>query len=206
MLFATKIGVVIATFAASSVALAQGYVGGSLGRSSTSFNTADYSLGVAGISESQDKTKTAYKFFGGYDFTKNWAVEGGYASLGTPQYNYAGLFSGYARIKESSWFVDVKGALPVGDQFNLFGKIGLTRNKSEMNATSSNAAFNALVGFPWNRSKTRSDILVGIGGEYMATKNIGVRLEYENFGKFGDTGSTGRTKATLWSAGIGYKF
>lgn len=205
--FATKVGFVVVALATSSVASAQWYVGGSVGQSSTSFNTADYTLGVAAISESQDKTKTAYKLFGGYDFTKNWAIEGGYANLGKPQYNYSGVFSGYANVKKSSWFVDAKGTLPISDQSNLFGKLGFTRNKSELYATSSNAAFNALVGFPMSKSKSRNDVHFGVGGEYVATKNIGVRLEYEDFGKFGDRNNgTGRTKTNLWSLGADYKF
>jgi len=203
MSFIIKTGFIVATLAASSVASAQWYAGGSVGRSSASFNSPDYSLGNAGVSESQDKTKTAYKIFGGYDFTRNWALEGGYTSLGKPQYNYSGIANGNATLENSSWSLAGKGTLPLNDQFNLFGKLGLTYNRSELTSTTDNPG---VLAFPASTSKGRSDILMGLGGEYMLNKKLGLRVEYENFGKFGDQNATGRTKENMWSVGLAYKY
>lgn len=164
-------------------------------------------MDIPGIAESQGKTKTAYKLFVGYDFTKNWAVEGGYADFGKPQYNYSGLgLTGDATVKNTSWFVDAKGTLPLNDQFNLFAKLGLTVNKTEIHVLTNNAAFNAFAGLPANFSKTSNDLHLGVGGEYSFTKNIAARFEYEGFGTFGDSGDNGETKTSMWSVGLGYKF
>src|ERR1035437_4209322 len=107
----------LTTLCISSLASAQWYAGGSAGRSTTSFHTSDFSLNLpAFISENQDKNKSAYKLFGGYDFNKNWAVEGGYTDLGKPQYNYAVYAgpqagnTGQTIVKESAWSIAAKGA------------------------------------------------------------------------------------------------
>ena len=208
--FAFIAGIVGAALAAP--AAAQFYLGAGLGQSSTKFNTNDFSLGSALVSETQDKDKTSYKFFGGYDFTKNWALEGGYTNLGKPAYKYAGvgvLAGGGTRAeeKESAWHLALKGTLPLSDQVGLFGKLGVSRNRVSLNVPATGiAAFDALAGLPFSASKTRSDALYGVGAEFSATKNIGLRLEWEKYGRFGDTTNTGRTKVDLWSAGLTYRF
>ena len=198
-----KTGFIIATLAASSIASAQWYAGASIGQSSANFNGSDYSLGNPGVAESQDKTKTAYKIFGGYDFTRNWALEGGYAALGKPQYNYSGLANGNAIVENSSWWLAGKGTVPLSDQFNVFAKLGLSYNKAQLSGTTDNPA---LQPYAVSASKSRSDLLAGIGGEYMATKKVGIRVEYECFGKFGDQTTTGRSKENMWSVGLAYKY
>jgi OOP family OmpA-OmpF porin len=204
-------GLAVLTLALSPVASAQWSVGAGLGGSNTKFNTGDFSAGSPLLSESQDKTKTAFKLFGGYDFTKNWGIEAGYADFGKPEYKYTGTGAlaggaGQAEMKESAWFAEGKGTYPINDQFNIFGKLGLTYNKASLHATSNNAALNAAAGFPYTASKSRSQAVFGVGGEFNASKNIGIRLEYENFGNFGDANTTGRTKVDMWSFGIAYKF
>ena len=202
-----RTGIVIAGLAVSSLASAQWYAGGSVGRSSTDFNSTDYTLSNAGVAEGQDSKKTAYKLFAGYEFTRNWALEGGYTSLGKPQYNYSGLANGNATVKESSWSLAGKGTLPLSDEFDLFGKLGWTYNRAELSGTTDNPGLlPASISFPNSATKRRNDVLLGIGGEYRISKQLGVRLEYENFGKFGDSNSTGQTKADLWSVGLAYKF
>jgi OOP family OmpA-OmpF porin len=206
MSFLSRTGFVAAALAASSIACAQVYVGGSIGQSSTSFSN-DFSSNIAGISENQDKTDTAYKFFAGYEFTKNWAIEAGYANLGKPQVNYSGFgISGSAEIENSSWFIDAKATLPLNEQFSLFGKLGWAINKSELTANSNNAALNAAVGFPSNQSKSTDDVHYAVGASYSFNQNFSARLEYEDFGKFGNSDNTGSTKSSMWSVGAGYRF
>lgn len=75
---------------------------------------------------SQEKTKTAYKLFAGYNFNNSFAIEGGYADLGKPAVKSTGpTWSLQMTQKESAWFVAGKGTLPINEQFNLFSKLGL---------------------------------------------------------------------------------
>jgi OOP family OmpA-OmpF porin len=174
------------------------YVGVSAGQSSTSFESQDYTFGP-GASDSQDETDSAYKLFAGYNFNRNWAVEAGYADLGKPSYTTR-LFgvTGVATVENTAWFVAGKGTLPVGTALGLFAKLGVTQNKSE--ATGSVGALSV------SGSKTRTEALVGVGAQYSLTRNFGIRAEYEDFGKFGNSNDTGRTKTSLWSVGVTYSF
>lgn len=202
-----KAGFAAVLLAASSIAAAQWYVGGSVGRSTTSFNTSDFSTGLPGVSESQDRKKAGNKVFAGYDLSRNWALEGGHAELGTARYNYSfPPVSATSDVEQSAWFLAVKGTLPVASQFNVFGKLGWTNNRLELYNTSDNAAFNAANGLPLDRTRRRSDMMFGFGGEYLVHKNVGIRFEYDDFGKFGDSNETGATKAGLWSVGATLKF
>lgn len=192
----------VAACAAGSVFAQQGlYVGGSLGQSMTSFDS-EFSSG--GTSSSQEKTKTAYKGFVGYSINQYLAVEGGYANFGKPKAKVSGTgWSGENSQEESAWFGAAKGTLPINEQFNLFAKLGVTYNKvtGKWNATGESSS----------ASKSRAEMLYGVGAEYNLTKQVGIRLEYEDFGKFGDQftntgGGTGRTKTSMWSLGAAYKF
>jgi OOP family OmpA-OmpF porin len=165
-----KIAVAVAAMMLSSLAFAQqGYVGIGAGESSTD----------VGSGHSRD---TAYKAYVGYDFNRNWGMEAAYVDLGKPNYPL-----GDAR--ETAWYLAGKGTLPISNQFDLFAKLGATRNKRDLFGDSS-----------------RTDLLAGVGAEYNFNKQVGLRLEYEDFGKFGDDGIIGRSRANMWSLSVDYKF
>ncbi len=194
--------------AASTFALAQNsgfYAGGGVGISTTQFKGADFSFGIAAISESKDRSVFGWKAFGGYNFNQNWAVESGYSDLGAPKYKYAGTgaltgWLGQAKADQTALYVAGKGTHPVNNEFNLFIKLGLTANHLKTSLDSNIPGVNG----SW--SKTRTEVLYGLGAEYVPVRNVGVRLEWENYGRFGSTDSTGRTTADLWTLGVNYKF
>ncbi|MDP2879717.1 MAG: outer membrane beta-barrel protein [Sulfuricella sp.] len=187
---------VAAALSVSSLACAEAYVGGSIGQSMTKFDSSDFT--VPGITTSHEKTKTAYKLFAGYNFNPSFAIEGGYADLGKPSSKFISATETVPQTqKESAWFVAGKGTLPINEQFNLFGKLGLTQNKVSASWSDSTGSGSG--------SDSRNGVLYGIGAEYNVTKQVGIRLEYEDFGQFGST-ATGRTNTSAWSAGMTYKF
>lgn len=168
---------------------AQGYVGLSAGQSTTSFDARNVS-GLGTVSASDNLRKTAYKFYVGYDFNRNWGAEIGYADLGRPGFSYtSGGLPGSAEAKESAWYLAAKGNWPVNQRFNLFGKLGGTRNRLEVNGADA----------------AKTDWLLGVGAEYSVSKQVGVRLEYEDFGRFGDDNGVGQSRATAWTLGVTFK-
>jgi opacity protein-like surface antigen len=195
MLPMTRIVTAAAVITVPSIGIAQWYIGGGIGQSSTSFNNADYSLNTPSVHESQISTKAAYKVFGGYELGSNWAVEGGYTSLGKPVYNYTGTTTGGASVQETSGSIAAKATLSSIDRLSFFGKFGLTDNKSVLGGS--------VLQSGW---QYRPELLLGAGGEFEASKTLGIRLEYESYGKFGDATTTGRTNVDLWSVGVKYKF
>lgn len=201
--------IALSLLAASAVACAQGsgfYLGGSIGQSNTRFKTEDFTFSSPLVAESENRTATAWKLFAGYEFNRYLAAEAGYTDLGSPKYKVMGIggLSGAAQAKaaESAWFAATKGSLPINQQFDLFAKLGLTRNHLKDSASGVIGGIDVAD----TATKNRTGALVGVGAEYLPAKNIGVRIEYENYGRFGNQNDTGRTSAEVWSVGVAYKF
>lgn len=155
------------------------YLGAGLGQSRTSFSANEFSTGNPAVSETQDKTDTAWKLFGGYNFNRNLAIEAGYVDLGEPEYKYsAAAGSANARVENRAWFIAGKATLPLANQFGVFGKLGLARKRSEVNMSDPSN----ITGGSFRASKSRNDAVWGLGAEYMFNRNVGLRLEYEDFG------------------------
>jgi len=193
----------------STPALAQVYIGGSVGQADHHQNKNDWS-GGAGFSTTYDNTDTAYKLFGGYKFNRNFAIEGGYTDLGKYTARITGGGdTGDANVKTTSWSLFAVGIVPVGESFSLFGKAGLSRNRSKMNFSSGGVAFLAADG----GSHSDAEFALGLGGSFAFTRQLAVRLELEDLGKAGKTnngftipGRTSDSRPRLWSIGLQYGF
>lgn len=214
---------------ASSLALAQArqqqqdagwYVGLSGGKSNTGFSKQDYSFTTvtgASVAESTDSRETAWRALVGYNFDKNWALEGAFSSLGEPKYKYSGTIggltgTGQTTVNNDAWSLAVKGTLPVNQQFDIFGRLGWSYNRSEAN-TSYTVAWPgtlAATSRSFSASKNRSDAVVGVGIEFKPQKNWGIRAEYDNHGRFGNkrntVSDTGRTDSDMWTIGVVVRF
>ena len=179
------------------------YVGGSVGY--TDFGTggkndidsALVSAGVTNLSSSLTSHDTGYKIFGGYQFTPNIAVEGGYVWLGTQKYR-ATYTGGTASVdaKGEGFNIDVLGILPLGDSFSLFAKVGAIDAKMSGSVTATGPGGTAAV----NVSQTQWKANYGIGATYNFAPALGLRAEIERF----DFPSS--SSANLYSVGVQYKF
>jgi OOP family OmpA-OmpF porin len=189
------------------MALAQFYAGASVGQNRSDFKASDYSAGRPDIAESHDTDQLGLKLYGGYDFNRYLAIEAGYARLGSPKYRYAsGGMVGQAKIRQESYFAAAKGTLPISERFNVFAKVGVTHSRARLDGNSNSAVINAATGFPITMSENNSRAMFGAGIEFSLAPDVLLRLEYEDFGKFGDDKLTGATKARLTSVGITYGF
>lgn len=205
-----KVVLALSLIAAGATALAQGtgfYVGGSIGQSNTRFKSDDFSANSPSVSESKDRHDTAWKLFAGYNFNQYLAVEAGYTDFGKAKYEYQGNgalagFQGETKAEQDAWFAVAKGTFPIDAQFNVFGKLGVTRNHLKVSGSTNIPGFTDL----GSESENRSDALIGVGAEFLPAKNFGIRVEYENYGRFGDQDNTGRTRVDLWSVGAVFNF
>jgi OOP family OmpA-OmpF porin len=186
------------------------YVGVSGGQSNTKLNNTDFA-GAAGSTRSDDKNDTAYKLFAGYRFTPNWAIEGGYADLGKARRVFTSATGTQtANVENSAWFAAGKGTLWATPTLGVFGKLGLTRNMSDLGITT--ATVPATAG--GSATHTRTGTLFGAGVEWAWMSNVSLRVEYEDFGNFGNQTSatcvtvceTGRSRTNLFSVGLTYSF
>jgi OOP family OmpA-OmpF porin len=184
------------------------YVLGAIGRSSVYEDNSQIdrelvSAGATNVSSSIDRTDTGYKLQLGYQFNPNFAVEGGYVSLGKMKYS-ATFTGGSATLegKASGWNIAAVGILPINDAFSAFGKLGVIRAKLETNVSATGPGGSA----SGSTNATNWKPTWGFGGIYNINKAVGVRLEYERFQKLGDNDTTGQPNVDLLSAGVAYKF
>ncbi len=194
---------VVAGGALSSAALAQGYVGASIGQS-------DFKVDCAGLTTCDTKD-TGYKLFGGYMFPPNLGVEGGWVDLGkftgsldlvvgpppveeTPSI----VLTGSTELKSSGLFLAGIAVAPIGSG-SVFGKIGLANLKSELTLSA--------LGVSDTTSTRHTDVFYGIGVGYNFTKYVGMRAEYERFRiKYSDGVEEFKDDVDLLSVGVVYRF
>lgn len=128
--------------------------------------------------------------------------------------------------KASAWFAAVKGTLPVVGRLSIFGKLGLTDNKARdtfaldtsrhiepslFPCPSGRVCYplysdSPIFSKPGSYTKTRTDALIGVGVDYRVLKNASIRFEYEDFGRFGASDNTGRTRITATALTLVYRF
>lgn len=188
------------------------YVGGGFGRGHIGFDGGSFASNSSNVNDSTDTGKTGEKLFLGVNLDRHWAVEGGYTHFGSFKYNYAGANAiattskGQASYGASSWWLAGKGAVPLTDRFDLYGKLGLAENKTRDSASSNDPALDAVLGTPYTRNSNHTGLLAGLGAEYHPGKKVGVRVEFDDYGKFGSSGSRNLAHLGMWTADLAYHF
>ena len=185
------------------------YIGAGFGTSDAKRTTswgqqADVALLANGITSSTlvESHATAWKFFAGYQFDQNFALEGGYTDLGkfngttTVTAPAAGLATGKWQAR-SPLNLAVVGSYPIKDRFSVLGKLGLAVTKVTASITPP---------APASLSATRVQPLLGVGLKYDFTKAFAVRGEFEHFNNVGDGSNTGQTTIHMWSLSGQYRF
>ncbi len=187
---------------------AGGYVLGSVGQSDLRVDKSKLddlvrTAGGTNVSSSLDSKDTAYKLQLGYQFNPYFAVEGGYVDLGKANYSASytqGTASG--NLKVTGWNIAAVGIYPLSDAFSMFGKLGVIDAKVEGSGSGTGLAGD--IGITANSTKWRANY--GLGLTYNATRNLGVRLEWERFDKVGETDKTTQFNADLISVGLQFSF
>jgi OOP family OmpA-OmpF porin len=174
------------------------YVGLSVGQSKFKDACTDLDPSNGFVGNCKD-TDTAFKIFGGAQFTRNWGGEIAYVDFGKATADGTLLGTpATARMKVNGLAVDATGTLPLGDQFAVFAKLGLLGWHVDSSASLSGLGSGSM-------SASGSSLTYGIGAEWNFTKAFGVRAEWEHFDKVGDD-STGKSAIELGSIGIVYRF
>ncbi len=178
------LGLATLTLIASSFAFADdsGWYGGiSAGQSKAKIDDARITntLGITPTSISEENRDTGYKLFGGYQFNKNFAIEGGYFDLGEFKFTATapvpGTLSG--NIKARGLNLDALGILPFTEKFSAFGRVGL--NYAETRDSFSGTGL-VHVSNP-DPSRRETNYKAGLGLQYNFTESLGMRLEGERY-------------------------
>ena len=208
-LLCTSAGVVMAAMAAGS-ALADDsgwYVGANAGQARAKIDDARITgnLLAAGFTTTafkNDDTHFGFKLYGGYQFVKYFALEGGYFDLGRFGFTAntsppAGL-TGDTKLKGAN--LDAVGIIPFTDRFAAFGRIGYTYT----DAKDRFAGYGAVIVKDPSLSQHSSNYKFGFGLQYALSDSWGMRAEAERY-RLGDAvGNKG--DVDLFSVGLLYRF
>lgn len=159
---AIRLGLLAASLVVAGSAYADAYLGAGMGRSSVDSSEDGISF---------DDTDTGWKFFGGYAFNENIAVEGAWVDIGdfTDNVSVPALGVNKMSLDIDGFAVSGVGSLPVGDSAAVFGKLGIWSWNAD----------GKVVGVSADDSGT--DVMFGVGGSYSFTDAISVRAEWERF-------------------------
>jgi OOP family OmpA-OmpF porin len=182
----------LAAAAAATPAAAQSmdpsgiYLGGSLGRSQYKDTCKNLFIPC----EAED---TSWRFFAGYQFNRNWAVELGYTDLGEATGTGPIPAGGNADMKVHATAFDLTGigSIYVTQRLSLYGRLG-----AYMGRTTRDVEFSAFP--PVNDAKTNSGFTFGAGVGYNLGP-LGLRLEwmrYDNIGTNQNSAVQGQPSGT----------
>ena len=122
----TLAAAITATLAAGGTAHAQlastpgYYIGGNVGQSHLK---DDSPLGT-----DTDRSDTGYKFYGGYQFNPNFALELGYTGLGKFE-------APSGDVKARGLYLDAVGLVPLAPQWSALGRIGVVDTEAKISGS-----------------------------------------------------------------------
>jgi OOP family OmpA-OmpF porin len=203
-------GLVALAVLASPLALADetGWYGGlNAGRARASIDDQRISSGLLGsgfatTSIVDDNRANAFKVFGGYQFNRHFALEGGYFDLGRFGYHAttvpAGTLDGNIRLKGLN--LDAVGILPITGKLSAFGRVGVNYAQARDHFSGSGAV-NVLTPAPEKRD---TNIKFGLGLQYAFTEALDLRVEAERYRINDAIGNRG--DVDMVSVGLVYRF
>jgi OOP family OmpA-OmpF porin len=169
------------------------------GRIGRELTAAGFTIGTV----TADDNHSGGRLFAGYQFHRNFAVEGGYVDLG--RYTYvatttapAGVLEGKMRRQGAS--VDLVGTLPITQSFSALGRVGVVHTSVRDTLTGTGGV---VVPYP-NPGKSDTSAKFGLGLQYDLTKAIGLRGEIERYQISDTAGNVGNID--LYTAGLVVKF
>ena len=167
----------------SMYAPGSGYIGFNAGRS----RYGDRTPSLTGFVN--DRGNNAYSLYGGSYFNNNFGLELGYNDFGR-----VNRFGGSTKANAVS--LSLVGRLPVGQSFNLLGRLGGSYVRTDVSA-----AF--ATGIPAGRDN-RFDVSYGLGAEYQFTPAWSAVLQYDEYNLRYTGGSRERLNTT--TVGVRYHF
>lgn len=166
------------------------FLGGSLGQGDIDDSVATGLL----TSGSIDGKDTAFKLFGGGFFSPSFGAELAYVDLG--EASYSGDFFGTpvvnGRVGIWGYNVAALARLPLGERFELFGKLGVFLWESEASDITGGSPFSSTTR-GWDGGS------FGLGATWRFTGGLAARLEWERF-------PVDTADASLLSLGLQYNF
>ncbi|TFW20282.1 porin family protein [Massilia arenosa] len=151
------------------------------------FADRNYASPAGATNLDDDGYRASGKIFGGYEFDNMWGMEAGYTDFrkSNSSYTLNGTRSSVSNDGHA-WYLAAKATAPVNDQFNVFGKLGVTQVKYNQGLVSDD----------------KTGAYAALGAEYKVNQNVSFTAEYERYGKSNDFGP----KPNTWTLAAKYSF
>ena len=135
---------------------------------------------------------TVYRIFGGYQFSRNLAVEAAFSDLGKVSSSSPGFDQS---VKVRAGELTVVASYPASERFSVFGKAGGYYAQSTSTTTQS--------GTTTTVRETNGNPTFGAGLQFFMTRNLALRGEGQRYmkvggGKIGDSPYNAYTLGLLW--------
>lgn len=160
----------VAPPAAAQSSMSGFYVGGGFGQS----KAKDW-CGGGGFDSCDDKDK-AWKIFGGYQITRNFAAEIGYSRLGKFTASFTdplfGLLTDEAKV--TAWEASALAAAPLVDRLWIYGRLGVYRGTVKESTN-----------FAGDFSHDNTNFTFGLGLSYDIMPQLAVRAEWQRYNQMG---------------------
>jgi opacity protein-like surface antigen len=176
-----------ATVAVPAMAQTNWYAGVGVGRGNLNVSGTD----LTGLGNAQvEDNGTVWGLDLGYRFHPNFALEAGYYDLGKYDFSgRAGAVNVTGNAKLESYSISLVATAPLGEQFDLYGRVGYAHSKFKFSATGPiNSAFAA---------DTQDEATYGIGGHWWFNRQVGLYAEWMKNDK---------TELDNYMAGIRFRF
>lgn len=135
----------------------------------------DDSTTASGVPVSMDDTTFGWKVYGGMMITDNFGFEAGWTQVGD-------LDKGGVGVETSTVMAAGIAALPINEDFSIYGKIGAAFWDQDINTLSYDG----------------TDMMTGIGAKYRFMDQYHARLEWERYGT--------KLETDLISVSVGLQF
>jgi hypothetical protein len=204
------------------------YIGAGAGRSAFSSppSTLDTfaSIPASGNIDALELRSSVVRAYGGFRVNRYFALEAGYTDLGKVTFAKeeppCPIFPGTScpavvqnattgEISAYGWNFSARGILPLSEQFELSGKLGLFRSTATLRAARklvSRPFFESEPQFIPERTTRRTSPLIGVGLNYRVTPEFSFTLDWERVSKVGSADTTGEMSVKFLSVGVKYDF
>lgn len=149
------------------------YIGGDVGKASQRVD-----------GNAQKRSSDSYSIFGGYKLNENFAVEAAYTDLGKVEF-------GGVTAKNKVYSLDGIARAPLGNNFGIYGKVGLAYAQRD---------YSAGLG-----DDDKTGLKLGVGVDYALTKNVSLRAEATRYNNMPD-GNGFNKKVDRLGVGLAYQF
>jgi opacity protein-like surface antigen len=183
------------------------YVGLGVGHTTARADTGDYADARTGATTQVGTADNlAWKVYGGWRFSRYWAVETAYAQMGRYTVNYGfGTGGGNGVNKLSAWSVALLGIWPMTGSLSVYALAGAAVVHSDYHFTGDGVIYPATAG----GSNNTVNPTLGLGASYAFARNFAVRFDYQSYGRSGsesrnftNLGATGQSHPGLATLGL----